>query len=236
MYSRYRPDRVNWLARNPLYAEKFGKYFSTRDSNEISRRVMLRSLFYPSPQTISKMSAVAFKEDEKYYAMHVRTGEAARETTLDRFASFKEKGDIITKNMVKCLDLIRNGTGGPKRVFLAADSTLSKEYTTELFTENGYEVRSFQDEVVHVGKIHHLSKEFRTAEVEMCDSFLSVYADLFMLARAEHIVGSGSHFSALASALTKNVKLLHIKTLDEEEVEKLCTPMLPVTARMIVQF
>lgn len=224
IFCRFRPQYLTWISKNPHYAEKFGNYTESLKIVQDYRAFIIPALFQPSKETLKKMKATAFKDDESYMALHIRAGKGVKEDKLDRFSSFSNKSGVMTRNLVNCVSWLREATNGTKRVFLASDSEGVKDIARNLLKENRYEVKEFNTTAVHVGRIRILSKEFLASEERICDSYLGVYADLFMMARADYVVSSGSHFTVFAEMLRPDVGLIEFKSEDEKDVRKFCLP------------
>ena len=225
IFNRFRPQLLTWISKNPHYAKKYGKYTKSLKDFQDNRAFIIPALFQPSEETMKKMKPAMFADNVPYMALHIRAGKGkgVQEDTLDRFSSFSNKEELMVRNLVSCLSTLREAANGPKRVFLASDSEGEKELARNLLRKNGYEVKEFNSTALHVGRMRVLSKEFLEEEEKMCDSYLGVYADLFMMARADYIVSSGSHFTLFAEMLSPKVGLIKFHE-DQDLVSKLCLP------------
>lgn len=172
-----------------------------------------RMLFKPSEEVVRKMKSLGIRDDEAYIGVHMRTGVDVNEDYEERFDYINSHLELIVENMLDCLE-IADGKNATRLVFLAADSTKAKKLFVKMAKERGMDVKLFEKETIHFLKVNFQEEH---PFDDMCDRYLTVFADLYMLSRSQTLVSTRSHFSEFAHALSDKVNQTHICYIPERK-------------------
>lgn len=183
--------------------------------NRIATPILLRSLIQTlfSPTDLVKSLAVraAFSEGAEYISVHARIGEDTQEADRPRFNKLVTNMDSVASGMLSCARACKNEN--LMHVYLASDSTRFKSVFARKANASGIAVKSLDGKILHVGK--HFKEALTWTREEQCESFIRVFADLYLLSRGSYIVTTGSGFSKAAFHLghARNVMLGYSATL-----------------------
>lgn len=215
--TRLHAKSTHYLLKNPFVRNMFLPLAMGRSYVFVEGEVM-KSLFRPSHLTRARMNEVGFGPNKRYIGAHLRIGEGTKEQQHDRFRIFENSSTpAISARIIKCALLLFDEEL-PRRLFIASDSSRVKEEMPILGAASKIEVRS-----VGNGTVMHVSKFWMKKEDEVtdeCKRYLDIFADLFFLAEADHIIVLvDSHFSCLAKALSDDSSMT---LLEESKDESLC--------------
>lgn len=158
-------------------------------------RIISRTMFVPSEAVANRVrKALPSRFSEVgYVAIHARIGEDVEENKIARFSQFTNYSEISSA-LLRCAITSNNGTSRP--VFLASDSQSLKTAFMDVAREQGVEVAMIGGKALHVAQPLRRHKG-RSAE-KVCDDYINVFADLFLLGRAHAIIMNGSGFARAA--------------------------------------
>lgn len=158
-------------------------------------RIVFHIMFRPSEAVINrvKFSIPEGFVKNGYAGVHARIGEDVNERKYVRFRNLKNYSEIAS-GLLQCA----MGTNGGKHrlVFLASDSQSLKRAFSEVAGRNGIEVATIGGKAIHIA--HPLHRQGDRPIGELCQEFINVFADLFILGNADSIVMNGSGFARTA--------------------------------------
>lgn len=174
-------------------------------------RSLIRTLFSPTDLVKSVANQAAFSKDYDYVSVHARIGEDTQEADRPRFNNLVTNMEAVASGLLSCARACTNNN--MRRVYLASDSIGFKAVFERMANASSIAVKSLNGKILHVGK--HFEEATTWTREEQCESFIRVFADLYLLGRGTYIVTTGSGFSKAAFHLghAKNVMLGYSATL-----------------------
>ena len=208
--SRNRYYRVSFIQQNPYLKHAFGdlaEYILEGNFN------WYRLLFQPAPPIKQLMKRVEFMDD--YISVHIRTGVDVDEAKTGRFLYWSSHEEETVENALRCMENVAKNV---TNIFLASDSVKTKELFKKKAHERGYEVHLLEKRTLHSDKFRGAVRNEPWDAV--CEGFLTVFSDLFMLSGGKTLIKTGSHFSRLAWFLSKGQRAFELQPDGECKVLK----------------
>lgn len=191
------------LLKNARLLGKYSDMGSESIEIPILLRALIQTLFKPTRLVRSVAEEAAFPQNIAYISVHARIGEDTLEADRPRFNKLVANMGPVASGLLDCAE--KFGHDVAERIFLASDSTTFKNVFIKAAQVRGIRVKEMNGNVLHVGK--HFDEAMTWAREEQCQSFVRVFADLYLLSQGEYIITTGSGFSKAAFHLgnPKNV-------------------------------
>lgn len=190
-------------------------------------RMLTHMLFQPSPAVQSlmehykPMSNVVQGKEHIIIGLHVRTGEDVQEQFRSRFSKMKNNYPAIFASVMSRIQSKRESLGIENVNLVVASDSLSFK---QLFKKEAEKLKFIDSIQMIEEKALHISKKVRTdpnasqnenlqfsSKQQQCRSFLNIFVDLFLLARAHILITTGSGFSKAAYFLGNSSELLIVQ-------------------------
>lgn len=175
-------------------------------------RLIMTSLFRPSANVANFALQFSFQQNQPYVAIHARTGIDYGEWGNNQMQSMRKDMKSTALKLLKCAE--ETHYSGRKRIFLASDSQEFKNIFRNLSRMKGISIHTANIRTVHLDLMS--SVQDLNTESKKCSSFLLVFSDMMLLAKAEAIISTGSGFSnsAFYSGDAIGLKVVNISEPD----------------------
>lgn len=217
--------RIQYLLANPHFRNSLLGNVSATDIEQIALatspgailRAISHVLFRPSEALQNSMRERQISLSSRYAAVHVRLGRDFGENG-ERFkavnAELKKTAEVVLNCLQEVTDSPKTKThprsqhksSGSRTVYLATDGHRFKSVFAEAARKRGIKVVSNPE---HARHIQHMTP--KRAGDQLCKAFEDIFADIWLLAQGETLIGTGSGFADMAARMGREKTYANVR-------------------------